>query len=172
MNGFAYSASTVFAGAVGAAGRRVRSLRAHRSLTRRHATEPPAIDPSAGSGAEPSQRARGGQGLGGGDRLLFTLRHHGEKAAVANDADHAGQRARRRVVDRGEARPVARRPHHARVEHPRKLEILDEDRIAEDLARNVESLHRAADETASIRRLGSGAAGRSTRSAVSETSSQ
>ena len=127
MNGFAYSASTVFAGAATPPAAGSRALRAHRSLARRHATQPLRERAVGGQRCRAFPARGGGQRLGGGDRLLLPLRHHGEEAAVAHDADHAGQRARRRIVDRSEARAVARRPHHARVQHPGELQIVDED---------------------------------------------
>ena len=68
----------------------------------------------------------------------------GEKIAVADDLDDAGQLFDRRRVALRQLRAVARRPHDAGMHHAGQPHVLDIGRTAGDLGRNIDARHRLA----------------------------
>ncbi len=87
------------------------------------------------------------------DRLLLALGDNAEKAAVAHHGDDAGHRLDRRFVDGLQLRAILGRTHHAAMGHAGQPQVLHIGDAAGDLAGNVETLDRLADDLVGGRRL-------------------
>ncbi len=87
------------------------------------------------------------------DRLLLALGHHAEKGAVAHHGDDALHDLHRRVVEMVELGAVARRTHHASVQHAGRPDILHEGDAAGDLGGNVQARDRSSDDAVACRGL-------------------
>ena len=87
------------------------------------------------------------------DRLLLAFGDHTEERAVADHRDHARNRLRLAVVERGERRAVLRRAHHPAMHHAGQAQVLHVHRLAGHLAGNVEALDRLTHDLVQADRL-------------------
>ncbi len=80
------------------------------------------------------------------DRLLFPLRYHAEKVAIANNSDYTWEPPYRRVVHRNQLCAISRRPHYTTKQHIGKAYILNERRPTSELRGKVNARHRLANQ--------------------------
>ena len=101
-------------------------------------------------------RARG-ERVARGNRLLLAPGSNCKEIAIADDRDHPGKRAHGRLIECEKSCAVARRTNHPRKDHSRKPHVLDIGRRSRQLAGQIDTVDRLADDgivTRLLRRRG------------------